>query len=160
MKRLLILSLLAVSTASLLAQAPGPKAGAPGQGGAGGHGEKMNRMGQMEKEILSKLNLTADQKKQIAALQKQLKPKREALMAQMKDAKGDRTKMQALRPQFQALRKEHEEGLMKILTPAQQKQFKDAIAQWMKDHPRPGGGAGGGGGRPGPGGAGGPGGGN
>lgn len=111
--------------ASSFAQQPGPRgAGQRQQGG-------MRRMGGMNNEILAKLNLTADQKTKIAALQKK---SREKMMELRKDFQpgGDRS---AMRTKLQAMQKENRAELQKILTPAQLKQF-DALVKEQRQKMR------------------------
>ncbi len=119
------------------AQAPGPSGGqgtlqARGQGRGGGM--------RMMQEILAKLNLTPAQKTQIEALQK----KQRDQFKQWRDSgtRPDPAKMKAARESW------HKQ-LLSILTPAQQKQFKQemeaARKKWQQEHPNaPQGGKGGG----------------
>jgi len=132
MKKLLTLGAIAVIgmglTVSSNAQAPGP--GGPGgrlqagQGGPGG-GRMMMRLGETQKKILGQLDLSADQKKKIEALDKKTKTSMEKLMKEP----GDR---QAKGPKMREIMQSHREDLNKILTPAQQKKYQELMKAEMQ----------------------------
>lgn len=131
---------------SAFAQGAGPagQKGGPGAGGqrGPGGGGGMRRMGDMDAEILAKLNLTAAQKASVKKLKDTMKTKVEALMksAMPKGGAaaggGDKNKGGAkggpgggrmqmspeLRKKFTAIRDDYQAGLKKTLTP---KQFAD-----------------------------------
>lgn len=146
----------ALATASF-AQKPGPGQGGKGNkvdGGKGGPGQggRMQGMRKMQEEILAKLNLTADQKAKIKSLNDKFQKEIQDLMKA-----GD---PQSNRDKFRELSKTHREAMLKILTPAQQKQYKTLIDEARKKFGGPGGPGGAGGNRgPGKGGGGKPGGG-
>ncbi len=125
----------ALATASF-AQKPGP-GGQGGQGGKFGGGQggpgqgRMQGMRKMQEEILAKLNLTADQKSKIKALNDKFQKDIQALMKS-----GD---PQSNRDKFRELSKNHRDAMMKILTPAQQTQYKKLIDEARKKFGGPGG---------------------
>jgi len=138
------------------AQGAGPQGGAPGvgqQGGRRGGGQGMGgmrrmggaRMAQRNKELFAKLNLTADQKKKIEALQKKHQEKMRATFTQAGGPSADR---QALMEKFREMQKGYRAELMKILTPAQEKQYSAAVKE-MREKMRKERGQGGPGGAPG-----------
>lgn len=117
--------------------------GAAGQRGPGGGG--MRRMGDMDGEILAKLNLTDAQKSAIKKLKETMKTKVEALMksaAPKAPAKGgDKTKggpaaggpggrpsfSPEMRAKFTAIRDDYQAGLKKTLTPKQFTDYEKAV---------------------------------
>lgn len=114
-------------TTSVFAQAAGPKGGAPGQGqgqkqGAGALKDRAAAMQKVHQEILAKLNLSAQQKSQLEALQKKEKAAMEALREKAKA--GDR---EALRAEMQKIRKDAQEGLKAILNEQQQQQYQELL---------------------------------
>ncbi|HLO99006.1 MAG TPA: hypothetical protein VK171_10465, partial [Fimbriimonas sp.] len=136
---------------SAFAQGAGPAGqkggakGGPAQGGPGGGG--MRRMGDMDGEILAKLNLTDAQKSAIKKLKESMKTKMEALMksaAPKGDGKADKNKggpaaggpgarrMQMspeLRQKFTAIRDDYQAGLKKTLTPKQFGEYEKAVKE-------------------------------
>ena len=112
-------------TTSVFAQAAGPKGGAPGQGQKQGQGAMKDRAAAMQKlhqEILAKLNLSAQQKTLMEALQKKEKAAMEALREKAKT--GDR---EALRGEMQKIRKDGQEGLKAILNEKQIQQYQELM---------------------------------
>ncbi|RYG35893.1 hypothetical protein EON81_11405 [bacterium] len=126
MKKLMIAALLAVGLTSAFAQSAGPvtgeKAGAA-QGKAGKSGPKMAKLTQ---ELYAKLNLTVDQKKKIEDLDKS---HAEKVKAARKENKGDK---EGWKEKNKTFREEHEKALNAILTPDQQKQYKELRKDLMK----------------------------
>ncbi len=179
MKKIASLTLMALMGLSLVApafaQAPGPKGGAQaGPGGRQGGGNRMARMGQMEKDIFAKLNLKADQKKKLEAIDAKYKAKFAEEMKKMGGPGGGMGRpgpggpgggrtggpggpgggpggpggaMGGMREMMQARRKEQ----MGVLDKVQQKKYTEMMeaerAKWRAN--RPGGGPGGPGGVPG-----------
>ena len=147
LKMIVATSIMGALTVSAFAQGAGPAGGAgtqgkgkPGQGGprGGGQGGMKRGMG-MDTEVLAKLKLTADQSKQVKALKDKTEAKMKELMAKAKG--GDREKM---REEFKGVFDGYRTGLSKILTPAQQAQYKKEMAELRKKRGGPGGpGAGG-----------------
>jgi len=141
---------LAALATSAFAQGAGPKGGFGGRGGQGGPGGMPGgRMAKMQGEILAKLNLSADQKKKIDALNAKRQEEMKKMFGGGPPAEGDRDKMrEKMRESQKAYRKE----LDKILKPDQAKKY-DALLKEARDKMRaqmggPGGpGAGGPGGR-------------
>lgn len=132
-----VAALAAGITTSALAQDAGPKGGKGGQPGQPGaerserRGPNMQRMMQMRKQMMDKLNLTADQKKKVAALDAKMKQQMEAAM---KSSGGDRQKMmQGMR----GMRQSYQKDLNAILTADQRKKFeqlmKERRDQMMKE---------------------------
>jgi LTXXQ motif family protein len=131
---------------SAFAQGAGPAGqkggkGTQGAAGKGGPGGGMRRMGDMDGEILAKLNLTDAQKGAIKKLKETMKTKMEALMKSAAPKPGGKAgekgkggpaaggpgggRMQMspeLRAKFGAIRDDYQAGLKKTLTP---KQFTD-----------------------------------
>jgi Spy/CpxP family protein refolding chaperone len=89
--------------------------GAPGQGPRGGAG--MMRRGQ--DEMFAKLNLTADQKKKVEALNKALQDKVQGMF--QKNKNGDRS---AMREQMKPIMEKYQKDLKAILTKAQWDQLE------------------------------------
>ena len=144
-----IAALAAVLVAPTFAQDPGPggkREGGQREGRAGGPGGGMKRMAEMEKQILSKLDLTAVQTTKIEALNKKFQADVKELMEEMKGQgnvgqPGDRKGGGKLGE----LRKSHHDTMMKILTPSQQENYKTLRKEMMeklkeKGGNRPGGG--------------------
>lgn len=115
---------------SVMAQQPGPKGG-DAKRGPGGIGGRFGRMAEMEKDILAKLNLNADQKKKIEALNKKTKTKMEALMKEPGEMKDKREK-------FREINQNRRDEMNKILTPAQQKKYKELWQEKVKEMRPPG----------------------
>lgn len=111
-------------------QAPGLRGGGPGGGG-------MQRMKEARDKVFAKLNLTANQKQLIADLDKKREAQMKALFEKNKGKEGNRD---AMREEFQKMRKSYETSLNKILTPAQQKTLKEEMDKLRKNRPgKPGG---------------------
>lgn len=147
----LILALAVLGVASFsFAQQAGPAGGVkPGKGGGagqrgGGMGAgMMNRLAEIEDKALAKVNPTADQKKQIAALRTKEKPAREAFMKKIMEAaqknqgqagggagQGGGRRMQLspeLMEEGKKLNESHMDALKKILGDAKFKQFEEAL---------------------------------
>lgn len=105
-------------SAGLFAQGAGPKGGGVGQQkGQEGRGFKRGKMNQ---EFMTKLNLTADQKKKVEALQKSTQEKMRALMGKG-GAPGDR---QGMREKFKPIMEAHMKAMKEILTPEQEKKLE------------------------------------
>lgn len=102
--------------------------------GAGG----MQRMQQMRDEIFAKLNLTADQKKKVKALDEAQAAKAKVMIAELQKPGVDRTKAM---DKFKALRDDYQKGLGKILSKDQMKKY-EALAKEARDKFRAGRGAG------------------
>lgn len=146
MKKLMMV--LAVSAAvlgvatSAMAQKAGPKGGGGLEQGnkQGKIGQRMQMRGKMQKEILAKLDLSADQKSKWEANAKAMRTEMEALRG-----KGD-TGQKPDRKALMEKMKGYQEKFMAILTPKQQEQYKklmeEAVAKYRKEN---GGGAGAGG---------------
>ena len=132
------------------AQGAGPAGGAPAvqgqhgkQGREGQRGHMIQRFIDVQEKVFAKLDLKEKQKKEIKALQNKTKEALENLRKDMKDG-GDRS---AAREKAQDIRKEYHESLMKILTPEQQKQYKEEMKKLMQEMRKKGVGPGGPGGR-------------
>lgn len=143
----LILALAVLGVASFsLAQQAGPAGGVKqgrgqGQGPRGGGGAMMARMGEIEDKALAKVGVTAEQKKQIAALRTKEKPAREAFMKKVMDAmqksqgqgqgKGQGGAGAGLSPELREegkkLSESHMDAMKKILGDAKFKQFEEAL---------------------------------
>lgn len=132
---------LAVSLSAIsLAQGAGPKNG--GQGSTTQKGQKgqegrrggMMMRGKMMQEILAKLNLTADQKKKIEALQASTREKIKALRDKNKG--GD---MRSMRDQFRPIMEAHQKGMKDILTDAQEKKLEELMKEARAKRGGPGG---------------------
>lgn len=112
-----------------IAQDAGPKGGAPKQGNQGGNrGPRMNwkRMQEIQKEILAQLNLTADQKKKVEALNKKTA---DALMA-LREKQGDR---QAMRAEMRKINDAHRDEFKSILTKEQHQKYRQLMQQKLKE---------------------------
>ncbi|MBS1707114.1 MAG: hypothetical protein JSS65_00160 [Armatimonadetes bacterium] len=166
-------AVMALATASM-AQAAGPRGGAGagqarqgGPGGPGGPGgDFMKRREEMMKKIFDQLNLTADQKKKIEALNKDRAEKMKKLMPQGGPRPGAGGGAGAgagkpgggagagggansdMRAKFQAMQKEYDASLKKILGDAKFAQYEKLLKE-AREKARA---AGGGGGRGGAGG--------
>jgi len=130
-------------TVGAFAQGPAQmgRMGGPGGGHGGRHFDPAN----MDKEILTQINLTPAQSKRIDNLKLALKPQYAALMAG--GGRPDRTKMMAVR-------KVYTDKLQKILSKGQYAKYQQLVeerrakmrAAWGGGHGGPGGGGPGGGG--------------
>lgn len=129
-KMLAATAILGVFAAASVAQEAGPQGGAPvaGKGGrqGGGMGMGMRMMREHQEEMMKALKLTPEQKKKVEALQKKTM---EDMMALRKESKGDR---QVMREKAMKMRGEHNKALMAILTPAQQKIYKEKSKEFME----------------------------
>jgi Spy/CpxP family protein refolding chaperone len=141
-KLLAIIGLGASLTAVAFAQAAGPTNGSVTiQKPAGQHKHAPNWMETTMKSVLGQLNLTEDQKKSIAALNKQhaadLKAFRKSAAASTGSATPSASGAPAPNPERRAamreIQKKYRDGLMAILTPAQQQQFKALWKQAMQE---------------------------
>lgn len=122
--RVLTVAVAAMSLAAVgFAQTPGPKGNKQGFQGKGQDGKGFGgRMRGMNKELLGKLNLSADQQKKVEALEKSTQSKVQAIM----NTDGDReSKMKKMREVMQG----HRDELNKILTKPQQEQLKKLMAE-------------------------------
>lgn len=136
MKKLLlaivIAATLGVGTAAF-GQAAGPKGGvAPGgQVGAGGGrmGGGLKRMQKMRDDAFAQLNLNADQKKKVKALDDAQAAKIKKMMADAQKPGADRSKM---RDSFMAMRKDYQKSLGGILTKDQMKKY-DALLKAARE---------------------------
>lgn len=93
-----------------------------GPGGPGGMGRE--RMQKMRAELLAKLNLSADQKTKIAALDK----KREAEMQKLRQS-GDR---EGMREKMRPIMEKYEKDFNAILTPAQRTKYQELRKEMME----------------------------
>lgn len=148
-------AMLALTTASM-AQGPGPSGPPPGQGGPGGAGGRRGGgMMKMTADILAKMDLTKDQKKQLKTLEKTMAGDMKAMREKMNLTKGTRptdAQRTEMRASMMKMNKSFHDGLAKILTPDQLKAFEKAVAEARSKMGAWGRGPGGPGGRPGAGG--------
>lgn len=113
------------------AQAAGPKGGQGlGKGsqakGLGGGGQRnMQRMLEVRNRVFAQLNLTAEQKSKIEAIDKK---HRDAMQKLMQEP-GDR---QAKMPKFRELQTKHREEFQAVLTPAQRTRFQELMRAEMQ----------------------------
>lgn len=114
-------ALLASVSVFAVAQDAGPRGVRPGQGA--NQGQRMNRLQEINKRVLAQLNLTADQKTKIAALDKKMTEDVRKLMQ-------DRGKPET-REKMQALMKKHREDMLKVLTPAQRAEYQKLMKAEM-----------------------------
>lgn len=132
MKKIVISSLVAGAVFALAAcsfgQAAGPKGGVKTSPGQQKPGQNQRRGARMDQQILAKLNLTAAQKKQVAALAKTMQAKQKALREKMQNS-TDRTKM---RSEMMAMRKSYGDSLKKILTAAQWTKYEALRKEMME----------------------------
>lgn len=130
---------IAALTTSSFAQGAGPKGGKGGNfGGGPGQGRGMGggRM-MMRGNIMEKLNLTAAQKQKIEAIQKKYMPQiQEAMQSFRKSMKpGERPtdeQRKAMRAKMKPINDKMMAEINKVLTPAQQKQLKQAMEEQRK----------------------------
>lgn len=139
MKRIIAMTICALFAVSALAQ----QAGARGQGQAQGQqrqgqgqGQGQGRMGGMrgQAEIFEKLNLTADQKKKIEALQ----AKNRDAFAKLRDEKDQAKRREGMQKLMTSMQTE----IGKILTKDQKAQYDKFIAERRAQFQRGGAGAG------------------
>lgn len=139
MKRIIAMTICALFAVSALAQ----QAGARGQGQAQGQqrqgqgqGQGQGRMGGMrgQAEIFEKLNLTADQKKKIEALQ----AKNRDAFAKLRDEKDQAKRREGMQKLMTSMQTE----IGKILTKDQKAQYDKLIAERRAQFQRGGAGAG------------------
>ncbi len=143
-KRLLSLAfVLTVSSAMVFAQSSGPaKAGSKppvvkSQGShSGGPGQKgmqfRGRMKQMEERVLAKLNLTAQQKASIKALDEKTAKSLTAVRPAPKAGQKPERPTKAQMDKISAIVKGRHDGLMKILNTKQQASYKTLMDKEMK----------------------------
>jgi Spy/CpxP family protein refolding chaperone len=140
MNKILISALAAVAvfavTATTLAQDAGPKQG-PGKGQQG-RGAQAGR-GKWMQDVLKQLNLTDDQKKKLADLQKGNAEKMKKMREEMKGNPG------AGREKMMAMRKENEDAMKKILSKDQWAKYEKLRKEAMDKARKEGGGKRGGG---------------
>lgn len=137
--KMFVAALAAVAlVAGSFAQGAGPKGGAVGGGAQGGQrgpggGARRGGLMKMDEEVLATLNLTNDQKSRIKALKMKVGAD---MKAAMQKNQGDR---EAMKTAFKAAGKSYKEGLSRILSPAQEKQYhaamKARMAEFRKNHP-------------------------
>lgn len=142
--RIITIAAAALSLAAVgMAQTPGPKGNKQGIQGKGqaGKGFGQGRMRGMSKEFLTKLNLDANQQKQVDALEKSTQSKVQAIMNTDGDREG---KMKKMREVMQG----HRDALGKILTKQQQEQLKKLMAEARAKREKDGKGPDGKGGKP------------
>lgn len=121
---------------SAFAQGAGPRPGAGGGAGKAGKGQRgpggpMGRRGgmMMNAEMMQKLNLTADQKAKIKVIAEKLG--KDVRAAREKNSGDREAQMTAIR----AIAKGTRESFMKVLTPAQRKQY-DTLAKAEREKRR------------------------
>lgn len=147
-KFILTLCAAVVVAAVSFAQAPGPNRGGAGDRPSGQRGGMMmsQRGIEIEKRVLAKLNLTADQKKRIDALNAKQKTEMDKIMAEVrklrdanKPAAGKPNqnrqpdpKMRALMERMGKLIQSRRTELNKILTPAQRSQYEKLMKDEME----------------------------
>lgn len=127
MKKFLPLIAIAAMSAGFatvsLAQDAGPRGGQlQGRQGRGMGG--MMRMAKVREEVLAQLNLTADQKKKLAELDKKTEAEVKALMVPGKPV--DRAKAREVM-------EAHRDGMKKILTKEQNKKYRELMMAKMKE---------------------------
>jgi Spy/CpxP family protein refolding chaperone len=138
-----VAAVMALAT-SAVAQSAGPKNGGQGgqQGRQGQGGQQFRMRGQMQEQILKKLNLTAAQKQKWDATTKQMRDD----MMKTREA-AQKSGKQPDRAQFTAKMKTWNDKLMAILTPKQkadyEKLMKEAVEKMRKERGAGGGAAGG-----------------
>jgi Spy/CpxP family protein refolding chaperone len=135
MKKIVMVSVVlsaafALTTASF-AQTAGPSGGAPAAGFVGKKGGGALQILKINKDILAKLNLTAEQQGKIEELDKKLRKDVGALRKEQK-AQGANVDKDAMKQKRADLMKEYREGLLAILTDSQQEQYKTMFRAEMK----------------------------
>jgi Spy/CpxP family protein refolding chaperone len=106
-------------------QGQGQRQQGQGQGQRQGQPPGQNREGamfRMQEQILAKLNLTADQKKRVTALNK----KTEESMKKLREAPGE---MRSKMPKFREIHEGHEKALLQILTAQQRTRYQELLKQ-------------------------------
>jgi Spy/CpxP family protein refolding chaperone len=127
-----VMAALAVTS---FAQGAGPKGGAQGgaQGKAGqgqkGPGGRRGGFGNMDAEILAKLNLTEAQKKDIKTLKEATQKK---MMEMIKAGGGPGGDRSAMREKLKPVMDGYQTGLKKIMTPAQFSEYEKAMKEMRK----------------------------
>jgi Spy/CpxP family protein refolding chaperone len=142
---------LMIGSALLVAQDAGPKAGSqnPGEGarkgrqGPGARGGRMGIMRQLHEQALKQLNLTPEQKKKIAAADKGFAREMQALAekAQKQQGSGAQAGQEKGAPkagriaggEFRRLREAHGKEIAKILTPEQNKKYREFMMEKMRE---------------------------
>lgn len=144
-----------MATTLVFAQAAGPRGGA-GQAGPGGKGQVgggVRRMGQFQQKVLDQLNLNANQKSQIKALN----DKRMAEMKARRDkmqANGQQVDREKMRAEMKKNQDAYQASLKKILTAQQFAKYEQLMKAEMEKMRKQGGGQPGAGGKAGKGGGG------
>lgn len=131
-KLIISISIAALSIGFASAQVAGPAGGAPKIGGQG-KADRPRVGGAMQKlqEAFKQLDLTTDQKKQLAPLWKKLAADTKAIREDIQAGKLDR---KDAAPKLKEVTDAFREELKKVLTEDQQKK----LAELMKDAPKPG----------------------
>ncbi|MBI3722187.1 MAG: hypothetical protein HY248_06495 [Fimbriimonas ginsengisoli] len=104
------------------AQGPGPAGGKVGE--KAGPRPGVNRLEEIEKRVLQKLDLSKDQWEKVRDLDKKTKADATELRKEMQEALKAGKDMSAFRGKMRDIMKAHHQGLMAILTPDQQRKFK------------------------------------
>jgi|GEM_PF-3378010 len=143
MNKILISALAAVAvfavTATTVAQDAGPKQGGGAKQGQAGRGAGQAGRGKWMQDLLKQLNLTEDQKKKLADLQKGNAEKMKKMREEMKGNPG------AGREKMMAMRKENDDAMKKILNKDQWAKFEKLRKEAMDKARKEGGGRRGGG---------------
>ena len=139
-KRLITIALaVALGSAMLFAQSAGPKAGGrppqdgkPGEHRFGGGMMMRGKLKEIETKVFAKLNLTAQQKSAIKALDEKTAKSVAALRPTPKAGEKPSRPTEAQMEKMRAITKSRHDGLMKILNTNQQKQYKTLMEAEMK----------------------------
>lgn len=142
MKKLILSLVIASLSVLVLAQAPGPAGGGVQKGGGPGEGKRPSReeMMQMRKDVMAKMNFSADKKAKLAKLDKEFMEKGKALRAAGKPgvagapAAGSANPNSDPRAKMQELRKWRADEEAKILSKDEIKKMRELMGAWMKDH--------------------------
>ena len=110
-----------------MAQSAGPANGTHKHHGAGKQSGERGERGAAIREALESLNLTADQKKEIAELNEKFKEAVKELRDHNKDSGGAKG---ANREKMGELMKAHMKEVMEVLTPEQRKEFKSEMKSY------------------------------
>lgn len=134
MKKLLTIAAIATLSLGLgaisLAQDAGPQGGQlQGKRQAGKAGGGIRMMERIQKDVLSSLTLTDDQKKQIEELNKDLASQVKTLAAQNKETEGNKVQG-ALRKE---IKRKYDNKLQDILGPDLWKQYREGMLAKMKE---------------------------
>lgn len=136
-KALMALAVAVAMIGSAFAQAAGPQGENKGSGQSGAKGAKgakrgqqmMGRRGGMmnfDGPVLAQLNLTSAQQSKVKTLKEKLAKE---MKTTLEKNRGDR---EAMRKSLQAVGKQYRDELAKVLTPAQQKQYKTLMKAEME----------------------------